>query len=190
MPAKLHRPTLRKIISALAISLFCFACSSQDNGTELRVVKAMEIPLESPTDRNDLLAMLRRHAANERLRVDDVTESWVRMPLDVRKSIYVGVWNDQGKEVMEVGVDDGGHLGKAWVSFFEGAEPAGTARRRELLLTEIGRRWPNAREIPVLPSGGLPLARDLRLTPTGYKIIRSAAAGYEIPPSSPVLTSN
>jgi len=41
--------------------------------------------------------------------------------------------------------------------------------------------------VPVLPSGGEPLAEDLRLTPKGYKIVASAASRYQLPSNSPLL---
>jgi hypothetical protein len=54
--------------------------------------------------------------------------------------------------------------------FSRGAQPALATRLRERLSAAIMRRWPDARRVPVLPSGGLPLANDLRPTAEGYEI--------------------
>jgi hypothetical protein len=80
------------------------------------------------------------------------------------------------------------HLGRAWVSFLQEGRNDLPANKREQSLAEIRRRWPDARLVPVLPSGGQPLAEDLRLTPQGYKIAASAAPRYGLSATSPLLT--
>ena len=65
--------------------------------------------------------------------------------------------------------------------------PARSTRIREALLTDIRRRWPEARALPILPTGALPLADDLVMTGNGYRIARAAAGRYRLPPSSPLL---
>ena len=169
------------------------ACSPVDQES-VRTVAAIEIPLGTADDRADLVAMLRRHAAASGLHVDDVSEGTrefeeqanLLSPED-RGTIYVGVWRGADDEEAEVLVDDRFHPGRAWVTFPRGRQPDRSTRVREGLLPELRRRWPEAHVLPILPTGGLPLADDLTMTETGYKIVRSAAARYELPPSSPLL---
>jgi hypothetical protein len=78
-------------------------------------------------------------------------------------------------------------LGRAWVSFIQGGRADLPAQNREQVLAEIRHRWPQARSVPVLPSGGEPLAQDLRLTQHGYKIVASAGPSYGLAPSPPLL---
>lgn len=160
-----------------------------------RSVAAVEISLRTPADRNDLLAMLRRHAAAGGLHVDDVSRQVVELqrsdpsfPDFARRSIYVGVFRGTDDDQLEVSVDDSGHPGRAWVIFLRGAQVAAATRLREELLGNIRQRWPDVPSVPVLPDGGLPLADDLVQTPTGYRIMRSRAAGYNLPAESPLLT--
>jgi hypothetical protein len=105
-------------------------------------------------------------------------------------SIYVGVWRGANDDDIEAAVDDLGHNGRAWVTFLKGRQPDRAARFQQGVLADIGRRWPEAKSLPVLPTGGLPLSDDLRMTPTGYKIDPAAAATYELPKSSPLVARN
>jgi hypothetical protein len=161
----------------------------------IRYVAAVEIAVRTPADRSDLLAMLRRHAAAGGLHVDDSSREFQALqrnapeavPDFVRRTLYVGIWRGAGDDDLEVSADDAGRPGRAWVIFSRGKQPVLARRMREGLLRAIARRWPGARRVPVLPSGGVPLADDLRLTPAGYRIARSAAPRYELPATSPLL---
>jgi len=94
---------------------------------------------------------------------------------------------DSPKSVAVVEVSDMTHLGRAWVSFLEGGRADLPAEKREQVLAEIRRRWPDAHSVPVLPSGGEPLAEDLRLTSDGYKIVASAAPRHGLSPRLPLV---
>jgi len=180
-----------RIAPALAFGFLLQACGVVEQPASLPFVAAVEIDMRSPADRADLLAMLRRHAAAGGLHVDDVSEAAVRgdatLPPSLRKTIYVGVWRGTEDDDLEVSVDDMGHLGRPWVAFSRGARPDLATPLREALLRDIGRRWPGARRVPVLPSGGLPLPDDLRPAPGGYRIARSAARNYGLQARSPLV---
>jgi hypothetical protein len=177
-------------IAAVALLAACGPVKQPDS---LRTVAAVEIPARTGADRDDLVAMLRRHATGG-LHVDDVSEEWLDFerqsttvaPED-RGTIFVGVWRGDRDEHQEIDVGDRDHPGLVWATFLRGPEPERAARVRRGLLDEIHRRWPEAKALPVLPSGGLPLREDLRMTPAGYRIARSAAPGYELAPSSPLV---
>jgi hypothetical protein len=79
---------------------------------------------------------------------------------------------------MEMDVDDGGHQGRAWLTFFRSKHPELAAKVRVRLLAEIRRRWPDARDVPVMPNGALPLADDLFWTGTSYAVKPERLADY------------
>jgi hypothetical protein len=180
--------------AALFASAALLACAPVPQPDSIRFVAAVEIALRTPADRSDLLAMLRRHAAAGGLHVDDVSSQWrdlqrnaPELPDFARGTLYVGVWRGAEDDDLEVSVEDSGHRARAWVIFSRGEQPELATRMREGLLSAIARRWPGARRLPILPTGGLPLADDLHLGPDGYRIVRSAASRYALPAASPLL---
>jgi hypothetical protein len=176
-----------------AILALLVACAPADQ-EPVRTVAAIEIPLRSEADRRDLVALFQRHAAPNGLHVDDVSERRQAFEREAnmiapedRATFYVGVWRGENDDENEVLASDHFHPGRAWVTFPRGQQPDRSTRIREALLADISRRWPEARTLPILPAGGLPLDDDLVMTENGYRIVRSAAERYELPPSSPLL---
>jgi hypothetical protein len=169
------------------------ACSPVDQES-VRTVAAIEVPLQTEGDRTDLVAMLRRHADASGLHVDDGSEEWRQFEREAnlfapedRLTFNVGVWRGANDDEAEAFADDRFHPGRIWVTFLRGSEPDRSTSFRVPLLAEIRRRWRDARPIPILPSGGVPLVGDLVLTRNGYRIARSAAATYGLPPTAPIL---
>lgn len=179
----------------LSLALTLVACGPVPQPDSIRTVAAIEIPLGGRTDRRDLLALLRRQAAGLGLHVDDVSEAYRRnnealpLPAELRGTLWVGVWRGANDEEMELIAEDTGHPGTAWLIFSRGTDPARSTQVRQAFVAALRERWPAARTVPVLPSGGLPFASDLRWTPQGYLIERARAADYQLPPDSPVLTA-
>ena len=169
------------------------ACSPSQES--VRMVAAVDVPLKTSADRDELIAILRRHAtAREELHVDDVTAEWVKFEAKtntvapaVRGTIFVGVWRGARDDEPIADAEDSTHRGRAWVTFLKGQHTDVAARFRVAVLADIARTWPDARPLPVTPSGGLPLPEDLRLTPSGYKIAPKAAHDYGVPVSSPLV---
>lgn len=122
--------------------------------------------------------------------MDDGTERWIRFrrnaPADespfvrnmLTKTISVSVWRGADDSDLQVSVDDGGHQGRAWLTFFRGEHPELATKVRVELLAEIKRRWPEARDIPVMPSGSLPFAEDLVWTGTAYAVKAERLPAY------------
>ncbi|SFK52940.1 hypothetical protein [Caulobacter sp. UNC279MFTsu5.1] len=80
--------------------------------------------------------------------------------------------------------------GPPWVLFLEAADRehlGATSRTRDGVLADLRRRWPHLRNVPILPSGGVPLRDDLQLTPTGYKLAARKAEVYGLPRGSPLV---
>jgi hypothetical protein len=153
-------------------------------------VAAVEVPLRTAAEHADLLTMLRRNAREGGLHVDDGTDEWIKFrrgassdePPDARnvltKTIYVGVYRGADDGDMEVGLDDGGHQGRAWLTFFKGKNPELATKVRVRLLAEIRRRWPDTRDVPVMPNGALPLAEDLVWTGASSAVKPERLTGY------------
>lgn len=137
-----------------------------------------------PADRAALVAILRERARLDGLHLDDVSEQWRRLGKDepvtspAKKSIYVGLWRSADDKDLLVSVDDGGHLGKAWVTFLAGEHPELAAKVRRGLVGDIERRWPEARKIPVMPNGALPLDQDLVWTGSAYVVKSERISAY------------
>jgi hypothetical protein len=158
--------------------------------TSLKTVAAVEVPLRTSSDHADLLAMLQRIARQQGLHVDDGTTEWIKFRRSasanepefandiLTKTIYAAVYRGNDDSDMEIVVDDGGHQGRAWLTFIRGERPDLAARTRAQLIAEIKRRWPDARSIPVMPSGALPLATDLTWTGTSYVVKPDRLASY------------
>ena len=177
------------------MALFCGGCAEPDQES-VRTVAAIEIPLDTAVGRNSLVSILRRHVTPKSgLHVDDVTQRWREfeagsntvVPAE-RGTIFVGVWRGRNDNELIADVGDTGHPGRVWLTFVRGQHTAVATAFRNAVIAEIKAKWPEAKTLPVLPSGGLPLLRDLQLTSTGYRIRRAAAAVYELTPDSPLLT--
>jgi len=177
----------------IAFLLLVASCSPVDQES-VRTVAAIEVPFHSDADRADLLAMFRRSAAAAGLHVDDGSAQWrefereanILAPQD-RATFDVGVWRGADDDEAEILADDRFHPGRVWVTFRRGSLPDRSTRIREPLIAEIRAHWPDARMIPITPRGGLPLVDDLVLTERGYRIKRSTAGRYGLPPSSPLV---
>jgi hypothetical protein len=75
-------------------------------------------------------------------------------------------------------VDDGGHQGRPWLTFLRGKHPKLASKVRADLLADIKGRWPEARNVPIMPNGGLPIANDLVWTGTIYVVKPDRSAAY------------
>lgn len=182
-------------IAALGLAIACLGCSPAPQPGP--PTAAIEISLLTPADQADLVTMLRQLAPLQGFHVDDVSAKWRDFeeqvkdsPSALKKTIAVGVWRGEDDNDLILLVDDGGHPGRAWIIFYRGEEPKSAERFWAALTGEIRGRWPDALPIPILPSGALPLSKDLQLTPQGYKIVRSAAERYNLPSTSTFLVSN
>jgi hypothetical protein len=70
-------------------------------------------------------------------------------------------------------------LGRVWISFSLGEDPARSRQFREALLPAIMDAWPDTASLPIMPNGAIPLTEDLVRTPQGYIVKPSAAAKYQ-----------
>ena len=71
-------------------------------------------------------------------------------------------------------------LGQVWIAFFRGTDPTLNNRFRESAMREIMRRWPDTLSLPIMPTGAIPLHRDLIRTANGYVVNPAEAHKYEV----------
>lgn len=173
------------------------ACSAKAASGDQMPIAAIEVPTSNQVDHSDLIALLRRLAPEQGFHVDDDSAQWSDfggrandLPSPARKTLYAGVWRGKDDDDLIAVADDGGHNGRSWITCYSGDDPLAAKRFWKNLNTAIFQRWPKARAIPILPSGALPLVEDLKLTSTGYKIVRSAVAKYQLPSSSPLIADD
>lgn len=182
------------------LCLFTFilpACSATASSENKGPIAAVEISVSDEDDKSALIALLRQAASRQGFHVDDGSMQWrdfarqaKDLPPEARKTIYAGVWDGENDDDLIAVVDDGGHHGRAWIVVYPGKRPTSAKRFWRDVNVSVGRRWQPMTSIPILPSGALPLFHDLRMTPEGYRIARSAAKGYELNVSSPLIAND
>lgn len=188
-------PRLAALVIGAAL-LGVSACMPVSQPASNEQVAAVEVLLRTPADRADFLAMLHKHARAGGLHVDDVSEQWRQLERDHRgpawdardvrsRTIAVGLWRGAEDDDPEVLVDDGGRHGRPWLTFLRGKHPELAAKLRAELQADIRRRWPGARDVPVMPSGALPLDQDLTWTGTAYVVKPERIAAYAKTPPPP-----
>jgi hypothetical protein len=61
-----------------------------------------------------------------------------------------------------------------------GTNPALSSRFREDTMREVMRKWPETLALPIMPTGAIPLPRDLVRTPKGYVVSPTEAHKHEV----------
>lgn len=143
------------------------------------MVAAFEVPLPAAADKADFVKLLRSVSAAHGLHVD------VASPADLRRmsavspiTLNASVWRGDDEESVLSAMDFADHLGRVWLTFHQGDSRKRFAGFRNDLMPKIRRRWPGTAALPITADGGLPLARDLLRTPTGYVVHPAAQAKY------------
>jgi hypothetical protein len=170
-------------IVAVAICLGITGCVAAQPESD-RTVAAFEVPLKSEADRVRFLAVLRTAAETEQMHVDAESsqdlEQGAKIDPAFEMTLNAAVWrgaNDD--EAVASAMDEHDHLGQVWITFSKGKDPALTSRFRERAMREIMLRWPGTLSLPIMPTGAIPLHRDLVRTPNGYIVNPSEAHKYD-----------
>lgn len=94
--------------------------------------------------------------------------------------MHAAVWRgSDDDEPLATIMDQADHIGQVWIMFSKGEDPAVNRRFQDRAMHAILDRWPNTLTLPIMPSGAIPLHRDLVRTPTGYEVNPAAASKYE-----------
>lgn len=150
------------------------------------------MPLPTSEERAELLSILQRTAEREGLHVDASTaEELAQLSKVSPFTIHAAVWRGaDDEEALASVMDMPGSPGRAWITFSEGEDPDLAKRFRERAMRDILERWSSTQSLPIMPTGAIPTPEDLRQTPDGYRVKRSVAARYELPPTSPLIASH
>jgi hypothetical protein len=97
------------------------------------------------------------------------------------KTMNAAVWRGaKDDEAVASAMDQPDHLGQVWIMFSRGKDPELTTRFREEVMSQIMLRWPDTLSLPIMPTGAIPLHRDLIRTPNGYLVNPSEAHKYQL----------
>jgi hypothetical protein len=160
-------------------------CGVAKQPESVKTVAAFEVPLSSDADRNQFLAVLRAAAAPEGMHVDAESDEDLKAEAKVSPNFLMtmksAVWRGSNDdEAVASAMDQFDHLGRVWIMFSRGKDPALTSRFRERAMREIMLRWPETLSLPIMPTGAIPLTRDLVRTPNGYVVNPTEAHKYEL----------
>jgi hypothetical protein len=172
-------------IGLMAVCSVISACGRGRQPESARTVAAFEVPLPSEADRNQFLTILRTAANAEGMHVDaeskEDLESESKVRQDFEMTLKAAVWRGSNdEEAVASAMDQYDHLGQVWLEFSKGKDPAMVARFRERAMHEIMLHWPGTLALPIMPTGAIPLHRDLVRTPAGYIVNPSEAHKYDL----------
>jgi hypothetical protein len=175
---------MRWIITVILFTL-ASACGVAPQPESIQTVAAFEVPLPSQSERERFLSVLRDIARDNAMHVDAETqeelERKARISPEFRMTMNAAVWRGKSDdEAIASVMDQPDHLGQVWISFSRGEDPALNSRFREAAMSEIMRNWPKTLSLPIMPTGAIPLHRDLIRTPKGYVVDPTKAHVYAL----------
>ena len=175
---------MRSIVT-LAICVVITGCGPTAQPGSARTVAAFEVPLQSEADRNQFVAVLRTAAEAEGMHVDAASsqelEREARVSPEFEMTMNATVWRGSNDdEAIASAMDQHDHLGQVWITFSRGEDPTLASGFRERAMREIMLRWPSTLSLPIMPTGAIPLHRDLIQTPNGYIVNPSEAHKYQL----------
>jgi hypothetical protein len=165
----------------LALPLLSGACGSVEQPKWLKNVAAYEVPLPTAADKVRFLDLLRKDAGEEGFHVDAASDEELKTLSEVSPITFnAAVWRGKDDdEPIASAMDAQDHIGRVWLSFSLGQDPARSARFRELVVSDIKGAFPETAQLPIMPNGAIPNPEDLIRTASGYSVNPSAAAKYD-----------
>lgn len=173
---------MRRVVLVMICAMIA-GCGEARQPARAKTVAAFEVPLPSEADREQFLLVLRAAAEVEGMHVDAASGEELKREAKVspkfEMTMNAAVWrgaNDD--ESVASAMDQFDHLGQVWLAFSRGEDPAMAARFRDRAMHEIMLHWPGTLALAMMPTGAIPLRRDLVRTPTGYIVKPSEAHKY------------
>lgn len=150
-----------------------------------RMVAAFEVELPSQADRGQFLSVLRAAAEAEGMHLDTDSkqelEGETQATAHAEITMHAAVWRGpKDDDAIALVTNEGNHLSPVWIMFFRGKDATQARRFRQRAMRVIRLQWPNILSLPIMPSGAIPLPRDLVRTPSGYIVKPSEASKYEL----------
>ena len=165
---------MRRIITVI-VCILASACGVAPQPESIQTVAAFEVPLPSQAERKRFLSVLRDVAEDHAMHVDAATqeelERKARVSPEFKMTMNAAVWRGTSDDQpIASAMDQPDHLGQVWISFARGEDPALSNRFREATMSQIMRNWPETLSLPIMPTGAIPLHRDLIKAPKGYVV--------------------
>lgn len=179
----------RAVLIGIAMVVSGCVAPQPDSG---RTVAAFEVPLHTPSDRAEFLAILRQVSQAEGLHIDAENDESLRNTAEqipeANRTLHAAVWRGTEDDHAEAVIMDGhDHLGLVWIAFLAGEETASAKRFRDRVMNRVVLRWPETMSLPVMPTGSIPNPYQLVKTPSGYKLDPAYASSYDVKASSPLV---
>ena len=170
---------------ALALVAICSSCAAAKQPDSARTVAAFEIPLPAPADKQAFLAIVREEASRVGYHLDAATPEQLRQLSEVSPvTMNAAVWRGNDEESVASAMDGPDHLGFVWFGFSKGTQPERVASFRDRVMRRVSASWSQTTRLPIMPTGAIPLRRDLVRTPSGYEVDPHAKGKYQLEPVS------
>jgi hypothetical protein len=171
--------------TSLAVCALIVGCGMAAQPESAKTVAAFEVPLPSEADRDEFLSALRAAASAEGLHVDAARsqdlQSEAKVMPQAESTLRAAVWRGKDDdEAIASAMDQPDHLGQIWIMFSKGNDPKLNGRFQQRAMDAIMRSWPETLSLPIMPTGAIPLHRDLIRTSTGYVVDPTQAHKYEV----------
>ena len=168
---------------ALSLALLCAACGVAEQPKSAKTVAAYEVPLLTSADKRRFNALMTEKAEAAGLHVDAATDEELKTLSAVSPQTFnATVWRGRDdEEQIASAMDFQDRLGRVWISFFLGEDPARSRQFRDAVMPAVKEAWPDTASLPIMPNGAIPLTEDLVRTSRGYIVKPSSAAKYEEP---------
>ena len=165
----------------LSFVIVCAACGPVEQPKSAKTVAAYEVPLPTPSDKQRFIALLTEKAQAAGFHVDAATDEELKATSAVSPQTFnATVWRGKDdEEPIASAMDFQDRLGRVWISFSLGEDPARSRQFRDGLMPAIKEAWPDTASLPIMPNGAIPLTEDLVRTSRGYIVKPAAAAKYE-----------
>jgi aspartyl-tRNA synthetase len=127
--------------------------------------------------------LLDREANAEGLHLDYSTDEELDLLKTdiVEMTVHAAIWRDRNDDKLEVSImDQKDHLGLIWIVFARGENEKLATRFRNNVTRAIKARWPDTLTLPIMPTGAIPVHRDLIKVSEGYIVNPAAAARYQV----------
>jgi hypothetical protein len=149
------------------------------------MVAAFEVVLPSQADRGQFLSVLRTAAEEEGMHLDTDSKQelggMAQATASAESTMHAAVWRGpKDDDAIAFLTNEDTHLSLVWIMFFNGKDATHARRFRQRAMRVIRLHWPSILSLPIMPSGAIPLRRDLVRTPGGYIVNPSEASKYAV----------
>ena len=162
--------------------LFLVGCVGVDQPDPKETIAAYEVPLHSAEAREEFLATLDKEARRFEFHVDSSTPEELEMlssvsPITLNASVWRG---DDDDEMLASAMDFQDRIGRVWIAFFKSEDAALSERFMQEVVSALKDRWPETRQLPIMPSGAIPHVEDLIVNGDRYVVAPEAAEKYAV----------